>query len=145
MAYVELGDFFAIAKILAVLLASGFALYFPLVAWLKNKKNALALTIPASISVEIIFGYIFYSFDATSFFPGVYLAVIIILNVLAILKIKKANIQSEDGWKFKIQDLALFLVVAAAAFYTRFYDAIKNIAPGGIDTPAHITYLKEMS
>lgn len=136
---INLKDIIEIIKILSILLLSSFALYLPLYALLKNKFSALQLTIPVSISTQIIFGYIFYCFAKTTSYPSYYLIGILLINVLA-LSIIKPSLKLA---KFKPNwgAIIIIILVLTAMLYHFFYDAFSSFAPGTIDTIAHINFI----
>lgn len=116
---------------------SAFALYFPLQTLCK-KELTLKLSVPVSISTQIIFGYFFYCFGKISLYPLFYFTVIVLLNILVLIK-TQPNFKKtfKSNWK---QVLAVTIFFALLVFHF-FYDSLSTCAPGTIDTTHHINYL----
>lgn len=135
-----LGDLSELIKITATLGASFFALYLPLRALTGRSALGLKLAPVLSISVQILFGYLFYSFYKLSAYPLYYLGFVLIINALAIYKIKpKLSIERP---KIKLNlSLALGGALIVALAYNLFFDSVSTYAPGAIDTINHIIYL----
>jgi len=139
-----------IFKIVSILFFISFSLYIPLL-YILDKKNALQITIPLSISIEIIFGYIFYNLGHLKMFPFLYFLIILIINTVFIWKIKKKNdlflILKKIFHKknnIEIATLVLFFLALILTVFTRFYDSLNTIAPGNIDTIDHLNFLNDL-
>lgn len=138
-------DLVSILEISLIMLASGFAFLLPLYIYLKNFKLALELSIPVSISIEILTGYLFYTFGLIRIFPLVYLLFALTINfVIAyrtklIKKIKRVRLRA--NWKTIIPIILLIVSI----ILPRFYDAARNIAPGAIDAAAHALYVIDLN
>ncbi|MFA4995828.1 MAG: hypothetical protein WC536_01645 [Patescibacteria group bacterium] len=143
--FINLQDIFAICKIFLILFLSCFAFYYPLVFLTKNRKISAGLSIPISLSFEIIIGYIFYTLGTIKQFPIYYLLLIIVLNIVFTILIRQKRIViKEKVINLNYKNFFLMAMLAIPVLFTRFYDAIKNVAPGGIDTFAHIALLKQL-
>jgi hypothetical protein len=137
-------DFIEIVETTLVLFVSGFALLLPLHAYFKNLKLALKLCIPISLAIEILIGYIFYITEQIKIFPITYLILILLINLILAYRAKLfrqiKNIRFTFNWK---KSLPAFLVIISVIF-SRFYDALYNIAPGAIDAAAHAQYVLDI-
>ena len=133
----------SILIILSYFLIGAFAYYIPLYALFRDKEKVSKVIIPISISSQIIFGYLFYIFEVTKYYPISYLIFLAALNTVAIIILKsEINKLLKQGRKFnKLWLLIIFLPV----IYSRFYDAVVFNAPGNPDALAHLTMLKEIS
>lgn len=142
MIYFDLENFFSILKISLILFSAAFAFFFPLAAFFGDHQKALRYSIPLSISIQIIFSYFFYSFGHLKLYPPIYLALVVILNVFSILKLKKLSQIPKLKLNKKLLPIGfLGIILLLPIIYTRFYDAATNIAPGAIDTYNHFQYL----
>lgn len=131
-------DFIEIFKILLILSIGCFSLYFPLRLIFNAGEGALKFSIPLSISAQIIFGYIFYTLGKIELYYTPYLAIILLLNLWSIYKLKpKLN---KINFGSKSLTIALIALVIAAVYHF-FADSIRNIAPGTIDTTNHLAFL----
>jgi len=136
-------DVWKILEISIVLFASAFALYLPLIIFVRTGRNTLKCVIPVSISVQIIFAYVFYCFAAVKYYPPVYFGIILALNIFAVIKLRVW----QKGFKFiQPKPLGLFITLALVSVlvYSRFYDSLMFVAPGTIDTFNHLTFLKDL-
>lgn len=113
-----------------------FALYFPVLALTKNSKITLKYVIPLSISIEIIFGYVFYVFGKATLFPFWYIIFVAILNMWGLFKVEKHVLKPFPSLSF-----FAWIALLVPVLYTRFYYAFKNLAPGNPDTYYHIHFL----
>lgn len=138
--WIDIKALFAIVLILTV---SSFALYFPLAAIFDN-KIAAKFVIPISISVQIIFAYIFYSYGVVKLYPPIYATLILILNIWAIWKLKYSFSNLHMPSLKQIIQISAPLILFCIIIYSRFYDSFTNIAPGEIDTYNHMVFLKDL-
>ncbi len=130
--------------VLILVLLSSFALFLPLWAVLKDKKMALRYAIPVSISIEMIIGYIFYCFTIARYFPIFYLILVLGLNLVAFFKLKRPNPFRFSFARPNLISVVVFLIVASALVYTRYYDGFSFISPGGNDAYNHIVFVKDL-
>lgn len=137
-------DFLSIFEIALVLFASGFALLLPLYAYLKNLNLSLKVCIPLSISLEVLIGYVFYTFGQAKNFPLIYLLFILLINIVLAFKLNLIEKIKKTRFKFNWQAAVPVFLVIASIVYSRFYDAILNVAPGAIDTRAHAQYILDI-
>lgn len=137
-------DFIAIIEIALALFASSFALLLPLYAYLKNLNLSLKVCIPLSLSAEILIGYAFYSLGQIKIFPLAYLLLILSTNIFFAFRLKLfkqiKKIKIKLDWRVAIP----VLLIIASVIFSRFYDALLNIAPGAIDAAAHAQYVLDI-
>lgn len=136
-------DIISIGIVAIVMFGSSFALFFPLALLFKNFTIAKKYVIPISLSIEIIFGYIFYSVGYIKFFPQVYASVVSVLNIVAIWRLQRLGMfrgYRSIQWKYWY----IWIPIICVAVYTRFFDAVTNIAPGNIDTFNHTIFLNDL-
>jgi len=131
--------------ILFSLLILSFAWHFPLLSITKDRNSVLKFTIPISISVQIILGYIFYDFDIVRFFPYFYLTITVACNVLSIYALYKKHYFADHKIAVNPKNVFLPLILICSIFYSRYYDSFKFIAPGSKDTFNHWLFLNDLS
>jgi len=141
-------EFFGVIKIALVLTLAFFAGFLPLAAIFKNYRLALKLTIPISLSIQVIFAYIFYSFRIAKVYPLFYLAILVLANLVAVLILRPWQIRAKKIGSPRLLHifLAILPIVAllAVIIWTRFYDAALNLPPGAIDAYSHLYYLNNL-
>jgi cation transport ATPase len=71
--------------ILAYVLISGFTFWLPLKRLLRSDRLALALTVPVSISIQIIVGYLLYLVNNPAAYIWVYLLIVATFNIILAL------------------------------------------------------------
>lgn len=141
----ELSNLLVIFIISFVIGVSCFALYFPLVLLWRKGKHIIALTIPLSLSIEILVGYVFYSTELMQWFPIWYGMVVGLLNVYALVRLQQLHLfswprrQWDQWWRYGLGVVALAIPI----LYTRFFDAFVYVAPGNNDTYNHIYFLND--
>ena len=141
---IDQSDIVSIIKIALILFSSSFALYLPMIVLFGNKNTALQFTIPTSISVQIIFGYIFYCLGAAKEYPVIYGVLILVINILSAYKLIKLN-KTKKFFDLNLRHISwLTLFLFVLIIFTRFYDSFKTIAPGEIDTYNHIRFLTDL-
>jgi hypothetical protein len=141
--------FLPIFKIFLILLFIAFSLYIPLVYFL-GKSEANKITIPLSISIEMLFGYIFYNLGGFNFFPFLYFFFILLINIYFLHKLNKKKERKRIfgpnlrlNKTFKI-GTAITILIIILTIFTRFYDSMTTAAPGNIDTINHIEFLNQL-
>lgn len=144
MQFFNIGNFFGIITIFIILLFSGFSFYFPLFKIYKSPEIALKFSIPLSISLEIIFGYFFYSFGIVHLFPIAFLIFILSLNIYSFRALNfELAIIFKNSFK-KIRGSYLYLLLIVPLLYSRFFDSVTNVAPGNNDTFNHLNFIKDL-
>jgi hypothetical protein len=130
---------------------SGFAWLIPLLFIFKNLNIALKISIPFSLSMEIIFGYYFYCVGTIRFFPIWYFGFVILANILAAFFIYKQKIiiKNNFAWKkyfseLKWINILVAVVIIGLVIYTRFFDSVTHVSPGNNDTLTQLYYLKDL-
>lgn len=127
--------------ILLLVLLSSFAMYLPFRALIKDKAISLRYAIPFSLSVEILFGYIYYCTSTMSYFPICYLVFALFLNILAYVKLKPIILTKIS---VNIGILLVLIISVLALLYTRYFDSFSFVGPGGNDTYAHLVFVKDL-
>lgn len=145
MLYFDLFNLLSVIKIIIILFLSAFAFFLPLSVIISNYRIALKYTIPTSIAIQIIFGYIYYIARIIDLYPLCYIIMVIFFNILAIYKLKLfQNFPKIKFTKGTLINVILGILLILPVVYTRFYDTSTNIAPGTIDTFAHYKYLFDL-
>lgn len=119
-----------------------FWLHLPIAYFRKHKtKKIFCVTIPLSLSTEIILGYIFYSLKLAKIFPFIFIATAILLNLFALILLLRKN-EFKPNFEFKqiLPTLLLFFCV----FSSRLYFSLTNIGPIHPDTIYHYQYLQNI-
>jgi len=149
-AYIELNNIISIIVIASYFLLISFAWLLPLFTYFKKTVLALQFAIPVSISIQIIFAYVFYTFALSVWYILPYLGLILISNLLAIQKIGLANIKNKttkliiNQRSIRLPYILLITVIISLLIFTRFYDSFSTLAPGNNDTYNHIQFLKSI-
>ncbi len=132
-------DFFELFKIVAILIVSALSFYLPIKAISKNSGLAAKLSVPVSVSIQILFGYLFYCFAKIQDYPFYYFSIVLVINVITIIRFRPIAkpIKVKANWKI----LAGIIILVLATVYRFFFDGITNVAPGVIDTANHISFL----
>lgn len=140
-------DFSNIRSILLIALitfGSGFAWFLPLAVYLKSHRTALKFSIPFSLSCEIILGYILYSAGKIVWFPMFYSLLVTVVNCYIIFRFEQYRAIARSI-KCVSKKHALSLAgILILLFYTRFFDAITQLAPGNTDTLSHVIFLNDL-
>lgn len=140
-------DLLSIPVIFGYFLFNIALLYLPVKKFLKNSKQILQYLIPIAFSVQIIFGYIFYTFELTKSYYPIYILILGAINIY-LLRISEPPNFNKLWKKLKprvtIQNVFLMAVIALAVFYSRFYDSMNTLAPGNNDTYNHVQFLKSI-
>ncbi|MEI8143291.1 MAG: hypothetical protein WCG48_01585 [Candidatus Berkelbacteria bacterium] len=134
----------ALFVIVSILTVSSFALYFPMAA-IFEEKIAAKFAIPVSISVQIIFAYVFYCFGIVKIYPAIYASLIVFINVLAIWKLKHGFFNIRRPSLQQILHILALIILFCVIIYSRFHDSFTNIAPGEIDTYSHVQFIKDLT
>lgn len=125
--------------VLAYVLISGFTFWLPLKRLLKSDTLALSLTIPVSVSAQILLGYLFYLAGSPQLYIWAYLLIIVGLNYICWKHFRWPTFTKAQRWA------TIAVVALGIALLTRFfYDAFSYAAPGNPDTMFHIRYLREI-
>lgn len=138
-----LSDILSAFLILIYLLAISFAWFLPLKLYLKSAPKALLTAIPISLSWQIIIGYVFYNLEKMAYFPFFYFGLIILINIIAAIKLKKTDCE-KINWRYDKFTLISILIILPALLYTRYFDAMSFVAPGNSDTINHLFFLNSI-
>lgn len=142
--FLNLSSILSIFIALAYVCIAGFGWYFPLQVWV-NHKLAVRYSIPFSISIQIIIGYVFYVSSFDKWFPIIYGCIVVVANAFAL----SASKQVRQNVKTMLQSITwrgigIFAVLILPLLYTRWFDAITQIAPGNNDTYNHMFFLENI-
>jgi len=143
----DLNNLFSIIIIFIYIGAINFAWLLPLYVYLKKSVLALQFVIPISLSIQIIFGYIFYSFAASSWYILPYFLLVLAANIFFLRQmgfkkffqmLPKLIPKTSRGY------LLFVVLLISLIIFTRFYDSLSTVAPGNNDTYNHIQFLKSI-
>ena len=138
-------DIFTLITVLLYLLITAFSLFLPLLVIFNDQKKALQFSIPLSWAIQILFGYVFYIFAITNFYPVIFFPIILAINILSYLKLKKRKVEIIPKFDKKIAFYLLGMLYLVQAIYYRFYDSLVHVGPGNPDAAAHLVMLKQIA
>ncbi|EKD75933.1 MAG: hypothetical protein ACD_43C00272G0003 [uncultured bacterium] len=131
--------------VLVMLLASGFAWFLPLAWWLRDSRLAFKLSIPISLAVEVLVGYVFYCLGTIMWFPLWYGIVILLLNIYITVRVPLRQFTFSTWLKtITWKKLVIAFSVASVVLYVLYYDAWSTIAPGNNDTLNHFSLMQDL-
>lgn len=147
MSLIQLENIISIFIIAVYFFGVSFAWLLPLYLWLKKSVLAVQFVVPVSLSLQILFQYIFYTFEVPNYSIIPYLVIVLFVNVWSIKRIGMNRLKSKAvtfltfvSWK----NVAISLFFLTLVLFSRFYDSFSTLAPGNNDTYNHIVFLKNV-
>lgn len=147
MFLVEPNNLVSILVISLYLFACSFFWLLPLYTLLKKATLAWQFVIPVSLSIQILFSYVFYTFELSNYYFWPYVAVVTVVNLWAIRRVGAQKLLKRFKTihlTFSLKQSALILLLLVTTLYSRFYDSFSTLAPGNNDTYNHVLFLKSI-